>query len=66
MAKAIRCTPEEMSHLQFVEESKMLFEDRLKLAFGMVELYNALIPKSQQNVPEDSGIEWITLKMVND
>jgi hypothetical protein len=66
MEKAILCTPEEMSRLQYVEENKMLFEERLKLAFGMLELYNALVPKSQLNVSEDSGIEWITLKMVND
>ncbi len=66
MEKAILCTPEEMSRLQYVEENKMLFEERLKLAFGMHELYSALVPKSQLNVREDSGIEWITLRMVND
>jgi hypothetical protein len=63
--KAIICTPDEMSRLQYIEESKMLFEERLKLAFDMLQLSDALSAnKKEYNEPSD--IEWITLKMVHD
>jgi hypothetical protein len=66
MNKAIICSPEEMNRLQYVEESKMTFEERLRLAFGMLELSKALSPNDTVDLPEDSDIEWITLHMVND
>ena len=65
MNKAIICTPEEMNRLQYVEESKMTFEERLRLAFGMLELSKALSPNDTVDL-QDSDIEWITLHMVND
>jgi len=66
MNKAIICPPEEMNRLQYVEENKMTFEDRLNLAFSMLELSKALAPKNAQEFIDDEGIEWITLRMIND
>ncbi len=66
MEKAIICTPEEMSQLQYAEESKMNFEERLRLAFDMLELSKALLSNNKSEFREPSEIEWITLKMLND
>lgn len=65
MNKATICTPEEMNRLQYVEESKMTFEERLRLAFGMLELSKALSPNDTVDL-QDPDIDWITLHMVND
>ena len=66
MNKAIICSPEEMNRLQYVEESKMTFEERLRLAFGILELSKALSPKDSLDFQDDSDIEWITLPMIDD
>lgn len=63
MDKAIICLPEEMNRLQYVEESKMSFEERLRLAFGMLELSDALSPHGKTGFQEDKNIDWITLKL---
>lgn len=60
------CTPEEMSQLQYQEESRMTFEERLRLAFGMLELSQALSKGTYVDFEDESDIEWIKLKMVND
>ena len=65
MDKAIICTPDEMNRLQYIEESKMRFEERLKLAFDMLQLSKAL-SASKEDYIEQSDIEWITLKMIDD
>jgi hypothetical protein len=66
MNKAIICLPEEMNQLQYIEESKMTFEERLKLAFGMLELSKALSSPSEVGFEDDDEIEWITLQKAND
>jgi len=66
MNKAIICPPEEMNRLQYVEENKMTFEDRLNLAFSMFELSNALSSRHFEEFREDEEIEWITLHVIND
>ncbi len=66
MNKAIICAPEEMNRLQYVEESKMTFEERLRLAFGMLELSKALSSPSEAGFEEDDDIEWVTLRMISD
>lgn len=60
------CTPEEMSQLQYQEESRMTFEERLRLAFGMLELSQALDKGAYVDFDDEPDIEWIKLKMVND
>lgn len=54
-----------MNLLQYVEESKMTFEERLRLAFGMLELSKALNPQIALDFQDDSDIEWITLHLLN-
>ena len=66
MNKAIICSPEEMNRLQYVEESKMTFEERLRLAFSILELSKALSSKNALDFQDGSDIEWITLPMKND
>lgn len=68
MEKAIICTPEEMSQLQYAEESKMTLKERLTIAFGMLELSRAFLPMDDldKNSHRDTDIEWITLKMLHD
>jgi hypothetical protein len=66
MNKAIICSPEEMNRLQYIEESRMTFEERLRLAFNMLELSKALASKDEVDFADDSDIEWITLPMKND
>ncbi len=65
MNKATICTPEEMNRLQYVEESKMTFEERLRLAFNMHELSKLNPPQSKVNFEDDEDIKWITLPMIN-
>jgi hypothetical protein len=65
MKKAVLCSPEEMNRLQYLEESKMTFEERLKLAFGMIEISKAF-SQYTKDFDEESDIKWIKLKMVND
>ena len=62
MDKAILCTPAEMNRLQYVEESKMTFEERLRLAFAMLELSKAFLPNNYLD-ESNSDIKWITLSM---
>ena len=66
MNKAIICSPEEMNQLQYVEESNMTFEERLRLAFGMLELSKALSTPSEIDFEDGDDIEWITLQKTND
>ena len=66
MEKGVRCSPDEMSRLQYLEERKMTFEERLRLAFGMTELSQALTKGEYVDFEESSDIEWIKLKTVND
>ena len=55
-----------MNRLQYVEESKMTFEERLRLAFGILELSKALSPKDSFDFQDDSEIDWIILPMIDD
>jgi hypothetical protein len=66
MDKAILCSPDEMNRLQYIEESKMTFEERLRLAFSMLELSKVLSPSGALDYQDDPAIEWITLHLVND
>ena len=66
MDKAIISTPAEMNRLQYAEESKMTFEERLRLAFAMLELSKAFLPNTDLDVEEHSDIKWITLSVAND
>ena len=43
----------------------MTFEERLRLAFGMLELSKALSP-SEIDFENDDDIEWITLHMTSE
>lgn len=63
MDKATISTPDEMNRLQYLEESKMVFEERLRLAFAMLALSKALLPNDKVDFQEQSDIKWITLKM---
>ena len=68
MEKAIICTPEEMSLLQYAEESKMTLKERLTIVFEMIELSKAFLPNKDLDkiIQRDTDIEWITLKMLHD
>lgn len=66
MNKAIICSPEEMNRLQYVEESKMTFEERLRLAFGMLELSKLNPPHDNVDLEDDGDITWITLHMTSE
>ncbi len=65
MNKAIICLPEEMNQLQYIEESKMTFEERLRLAFNMHELSKLNPSKSKVDFEDDEDIKWITLPLIN-
>ncbi len=66
MNKAIISSPEEMNRLQYVEESKMTFEERLRLAFGMLELSKLNPPHDNVDLEDDGDITWITLYMTSE
>ena len=66
MNKAIICSPEEMNRLQYVEESKITFEERLRLAFGMLELSKVNPPHDKVDIEDDEDITWITLHMTDE
>ena len=52
--------------LQYIEESKMTFEERLRLAFGMFELSKLNAPPDKVDIEDDGDITWITLYMTSD
>jgi hypothetical protein len=66
MNKATICLPDEMNRLQYIEDNKMTFEERLRLSFSLLELSRKLSPEIKSDFQDDLSIEWIVLKMAND